>query len=82
MLCYGMCVDATDEYCRTSESTMLESLRRFCLAIRAIYEPYYLRQPTRADFDKHLAINERRGFLGMFGSLNCMHWEWKNCPVV
>ena len=67
MLCYGMCVDATDEYCRTSESTALESLRCFCLAIRAIYEPYHLRQPTRADFDKHLAINERRGFPGRFG---------------
>ena len=59
----------------------LERQLSFCLAIRAIYEPYYLRQPTRANFDKHLAINERRGFPGMFGSLDCMHWEWKNCPV-
>ena len=81
MLCYGICADARDEYYKTSESTALESLRRFCLAIRAIYEPYHLRQPTRADFDKHLAINERRGFLGMFGSLDYMHWEWKNCLV-
>ena len=77
MLCYGMCADATDEHCRTSESTALESLKHFCLAIRAIYEPYHLRQPTRGNFDKHLAINERRGFLGMFGSLGC---TTRGCP--
>jgi hypothetical protein len=81
MLCYGLCADATDEYCRTSESTAMECMKRFCLAIRAEFEEHYLRQPTRADFDKQLAINSARGFPGMFASLNCMHYEWKNCPV-
>jgi hypothetical protein len=81
MLCYGVCGDATDEYYRTSESTATESLKRFCLALRAEFEAYHLRQPSRDDFLKQLTVNANRGFPGMFASLDCMHYEWKNCPV-
>lgn len=81
MLCYGLCADATDEYCKTSESTTMESLKRFCIAVRAEFEDYHSRQPTQHDFQKQLAINETRGFPGMFGSLDWMHYEWKNCPA-
>ena len=81
MLCYGLSGDATDEYCRTSESTAMECMKRFCLAIRAEFEEHYLRQPTQEDFENQLAINRDRGFPGMFASLDCMHYVWKNCPV-
>lgn len=40
-----------------------------------------MRQLTHADFQKQLAINSDQGFLGMFASLDCMHYEWKNCPM-
>jgi hypothetical protein len=52
MLCYGFCGDATDEYYRTSENTAMECLRRFCLAIRTLFDDYHMRQPTEANFDK------------------------------
>ena len=27
-----------------------------------------------------LALGESRGFLGLLGCIDCMHWKWKNCP--
>jgi hypothetical protein len=81
MLAYGIPADATDEYCRTGESTAAESLKRFTVAIRGCFEAEFLKQPTRADLDRQIVINTARGFPGMFGSIDCMHWTWKNCPV-
>jgi hypothetical protein len=81
MLAYGIPADATDEYCRTGESTAIEAMKRFTVAIRACFESQFLRLPTRVDFQKQLDINAARGFPGMFGSLDCMHWTWKNYPV-
>uniref|UniRef100_A0A0D3CCC7 Uncharacterized protein n=1 Tax=Brassica oleracea var. oleracea TaxID=109376 RepID=A0A0D3CCC7_BRAOL len=38
-------------------------------------------RPTPADLQRLLDIGEHRGFPGMIGSIDCMHWEWKNCPT-
>jgi hypothetical protein len=46
-----------------------------------IYAEEYLRSPNEDDLVKILAVSEERGFPGMMGSLDCMHWGWKNCPV-
>jgi len=81
MLTYGVPVDATDEYVRIGESTALESLRRFVVAVVEIFETEYLRHPNEADTAHLLALNEKRGFPRMLGSIDCMHWAWKNCPV-
>ena len=39
----------------------------------------YLRPPNNNDIARLLAIGEQRGFPGMLGSIDCMHWKWKNC---
>jgi hypothetical protein len=80
MLTYGVPADATDEYVRIGESTALESLRRFVAAVVEIFGDQYLRYPNEADTTHLLAIGEQKGFLGMLGSIDCMHWAWKNCP--
>uniref|UniRef100_A0A0D3DDG5 Uncharacterized protein n=1 Tax=Brassica oleracea var. oleracea TaxID=109376 RepID=A0A0D3DDG5_BRAOL len=67
MLAYGCAADAIDEYLRLGESTTLS------------YE--YLRRPTPEDLQRLLDIGEIRGFPEMIGSIDCMHWEWKNCPT-
>ncbi|XP_023636143.1 uncharacterized protein LOC111830021 [Capsella rubella] len=35
----------------------------------------------RIDLQRLLIIGEIRGFPGMMGSIDCMHWEWTNCPT-
>lgn len=81
LLGYGLAYDAVDEYCRMAESTANESLDQFVNGIIACYEDKYLRSPTPADMERHMSINASRGFPGMFGSIDCTHWTWNNCPV-
>jgi len=37
--------------------------------------------PNDADICRLLSIGEQRGFPGMLGSIDCMHWKWKKCPI-
>ncbi|XP_028070643.1 uncharacterized protein LOC114273076 [Camellia sinensis] len=49
-------------------------------SIVATYEAVYLRSPNEADVARLLQKGEQREFLGMLGSLDCMHWRWDKCP--
>jgi hypothetical protein len=80
MLSYGVPADATDDYVRIGESTTIESLRRFVCAVVEVFRDEYLRTPNEDDTTRLLAIGESRGFPSMLGSIDCMHWRWKNCP--
>ncbi|KAF4141693.1 hypothetical protein GN958_ATG09113, partial [Phytophthora infestans] len=41
----------------------------------------YLRSPADSDVQRLLNDNTKMGFVGMLGSVDCMHIEWKNCPA-
>jgi hypothetical protein len=74
MLTYGVPVDAMDEYVHIGKSTALESLQRFVATVDEIFGEEYLIYPNAADTTRLLAIGEQKGFPGMLGSIDCMHW--------
>ncbi|KAF8409735.1 hypothetical protein HHK36_005814 [Tetracentron sinense] len=81
MLAYVVAADYVDEYVRIGESTAIESLKKFVQVVVAIFSDEYLRSPNNDDIARLLAVGENRGFPGMLGSIDCMHWKWKNCPT-
>ena len=81
MLAYGVDADVIDEYIKIGGTTALEYLRRFCKGIIRLYEQEYLRAPTQDDLQNFLHVSEMRGFPGMIGSIDFIHWEWKTCPT-
>jgi len=81
MLAYGGPADSLDEYIRMGESTVIETVNRFTRLVFELYAEEYLREPNEADIARLLSVAEERGFPGMIGSIDCMHWEWERCPV-
>ncbi|XP_057790770.1 uncharacterized protein LOC131007873 [Salvia miltiorrhiza] len=73
--------DTFDEYLKVADTTGRLFLKRFCKAVIWAYRANYLRRPTPEDVKRLLQMHEaRHRFFGMLGSLDCMHWAWKNCP--
>ncbi|CAL9238846.1 unnamed protein product [Arabidopsis halleri] len=81
LLAYGTGSDSVDEYLRIGESTARECLEHFVVGIVDLFGTEYLRRPTQEDLRRLLFYGEKRGFPGMVGSIDCMHWKWKNCPT-
>jgi hypothetical protein len=81
MLAYGVTADFMDEYLKIGEPTVIESLKKFVKAVISIFSEEYLRSPNNQDIARLLAEGKNRGFSGMLGSIDCMHWKWKNCPA-
>jgi hypothetical protein len=69
MLAYGAPGDSHDDYIRMAESRFTGQWCRYS----------DLRTPNEEDTTRILAQNTERGFPGMLGSIDCMHWKWKNC---
>ncbi|XP_024009443.1 uncharacterized protein LOC112084525 [Eutrema salsugineum] len=81
LLAYSTAADTVDEYLRLGETTSRKCLEHFVDAIINLFGEEYLRRSTPEDLERLLYVGEQRGFPGMIGSIDCMHWEWKNCPT-
>ncbi|XP_047942715.1 uncharacterized protein LOC125189484 [Salvia hispanica] len=74
--------DMFDEYLQMGETTALKTLRQFCKSIKAIFKGEYLRKPTGEECQRLINMHGTvHHFPGMMGNIDCMHWEWRNCPV-
>ncbi|XP_026383444.1 uncharacterized protein LOC113278938 [Papaver somniferum] len=80
-LCKSTASDSVDDYTRMGATTIYKYLKIFCHTICMTFGERYLREPTPEDVERLLAENAERGFPGMLGSVDCMQWPWKNCPV-
>ncbi|XP_002440317.2 uncharacterized protein LOC8064730 [Sorghum bicolor] len=79
-LANGSPADQLDEYIKIGESTAVECLKLFVKGVIEVFGTEYLRRPTVQDVERLMEIGERRGFPGMLGSIDCMHWHWEKCP--
>ncbi|XP_042017822.1 uncharacterized protein LOC121765681 [Salvia splendens] len=71
-----------DEYLHMGETTALQMLRQFCKGVKDIFKGEFLRKPTADDCQSLIDMHETvHHFSGMLGSIDCMHWERRNCPV-
>ncbi|XP_076924302.1 uncharacterized protein LOC143586706 [Bidens hawaiensis] len=81
VLAYGTSTDAQDEYLRISDTVTRDSLLKFIEGVISCFGQEYLRRPNEDDLRRLLHVGKERGFPGIIGSIDCMHWEWKNCPT-
>ncbi|XP_048441855.1 uncharacterized protein LOC125478110 [Pyrus x bretschneideri] len=77
----GCLGDSMDETHGMSESTCFDTIQQFCDIIVQVHKDEYLREPNQEDLNWLIRKAEDCGFLGMIGSLDCMHWDLKNCPT-
>lgn len=64
-----------------SEQTANQSVKHFCKWLVGFRGEKWLGTWSNSMVEKEIEINAERGFPGMFGSIDCTHWEWKLCPI-
>ncbi|XP_076929720.1 uncharacterized protein LOC143594252 [Bidens hawaiensis] len=81
-LAYDVGSDILDEYLQMAKKTGRDSLNHFCRGVISLYKRIYLHKPAMYDIQCIYEVySERHGFLGIFGSLDCMHVGWAMCPT-
>ena len=80
-LAYGVPPHCFCDYFQMSNEFARQACSMFAKTIKHLYEGEYLRLPTKADMKSIINLHKAVHHVdGMFGSLDCMHTYWKNCP--
>ncbi len=80
-LAYGVPPHTFTDYFQMSKTFSRECCEEFDKAIISLYQEEYLRCPTEDDLKAIVKLHKARHKVnGMFGSLDCSHTYWKNCP--
>ncbi|XP_026397031.1 uncharacterized protein LOC113291751 [Papaver somniferum] len=77
-LCKGIPPDSIDDYTRMDAFTIYYYIKKFCDAIMFGFNTEYIRRLIVNDIKWLMKENTSRGFPGMLGSLDCMHWGWRS----
>ena len=81
MMEYAIPTYLIDDHLEMGESTSIKCVKQFAKAVVQVLGLEYLRAPNAHDTQRLLEMNATHGFLGMVGSIDFMHWRWKNCPA-
>ena len=77
ILGYGHAADHMEREARVSETCAFECVREFSEWIVETHGYRWMELWRDAAIKNELKINVKRGFPGMMGSIDCIHWEWK-----
>ena len=78
---YGVPPHTFTDYFQMSEGLAAKCCDEFAAIMKQLYDEEYLRIPDTTDMKRIIVLHkERHRVNGMFGSLDCMHTGWKNCP--
>ena len=81
MLVCGDCADRMDYGLQLSESVTSDALKRFCRLVVEKFDSYVNKCPSDAKKEQIIQFMAKRGFPGCFGSCDCKHYFWLNCPI-
>jgi hypothetical protein len=80
-LAYGISTTGFEDYFQMSYTLSNACRDEFDKAMVKLYTEEYIRRPTPEDLKAIDKLHyHRHGVRGMYGSLDCMHTTWKNCP--
>lgn len=81
-LAFGVPSHAFCMYYQMSRTLAAKACREFNHAYLSLYRNKYLKMPDQQDMLNIAELHKKvHGVSGMFGSLDCMHTQWKNCPL-